>query len=977
MSKAKSKRMQENLTVPKGSYQPRTPPRALPYPSYQRTHDVTFVTARKVTHTEVYGEAAGGQVVGEATSLYDKHRKPNWNPWHPFANAFDYQQARALGTQSKTWVNDYLRRGLDDFRTTSFQTASELWELLRCLDFGLGAESWLQAPGKYGNIYCRDIFKCIQFLLGHLPFAEHLDFAPVQLYDSANHRIYSEMNSGDWWWETQEQLPDGATIVPVIFASDKTHLTNFSGDKSAWPLYMSIGNIQKDVRRAASKRAWILVGFIPVPPKGATDIDSSWHHAIHTILKPLREVDISGTGYEWDCADGFKRTCYPLLAAWIGDYPEIAMITKIVGGACPVCEVPKGPEMGHGKGFRNWEPRCTSRYQEHLEENRLDEFKEVHLQPTSNLFWDYPLCNVYRLWQPDALHQLYLGIVKDLFNWLLEYLTDRGLKAEFDARFTSVPHYPNMLRFSKPFDALKNGSWHGKEIREMLRSLSAVCAPLLSSDVAGKTISESASDTEVMKTIRALIEFSLLASQRTHSDISLKYLDEALESFYKCKQIFTPQHATEARTRRLESDFQAQAAKLKEVAMEKIERELHREIYGITTGQRRTFEVHLKEEQLRATTWNAEERATTMVRLEAELYGASTDQLARFGQLFKEAQDRLELKLRPEASRGPTSKFARELERERHAIMTAVFGASKVTVAAKREFERRLLEAEKAATHWSEERQQEVARCLEIEVYGASHAAQAAFRHAMTEKRLKYDQEWDSRKGPNLRKQLTLQFYHFGKPKMHLLCHYREFITRMGAPDNFSTEISELLHISNVKEAYRASNGVNFMLQLLQHNDRYTAMDYMEHTLRWLALYGWYVEESAVVLNMMTGREKRQMTRCARQKRILAGESEPLIRPSTQPLRQFKLSTICARSRSFKRISLAEAAATFNIPTLPSLVRQHLHEIWGRDAVSVIWGYGNEFKEDVTLQPHNKVAFYTPEFHNPQQMKPDPARLQR
>ena len=184
----------------------------------------------------MYGEAAGGQVVGEATSLYDKHRKPNWNLWHPFANAFDYQQARALGTQSKIWVKEYLRRGLDDFHMTSFQTASELWELLRCLDFGLGAESWLQVPGKYGNIYCRDIFKCIQFLLGHLPFAEHLDFAPVQLYDSADHRIYSEMNSGEWWWETQEQLPDGATILPVIFASDKTHLTNCSGDKSTWPL---------------------------------------------------------------------------------------------------------------------------------------------------------------------------------------------------------------------------------------------------------------------------------------------------------------------------------------------------------------------------------------------------------------------------------------------------------------------------------------------------------------------------------------------------------------------------------------------------------------------------------------------------------------------------------------------------------------------------------------------------------------------
>ena len=62
------------------------------------------------------------------------------------------------------------------------------------------------------------------------------------------------------------------------------------------------------------------------------------------------------------------------------------------------------------------------------------------------------------------------------------------------------------------------------------------------------------------------------------------------------------------------------------------------------------------------------------------------------------------------------------------------------------------------------------------------------------------------------------------------------FIVRMGASDNFSTDISELLHISNVKDAYRASNRVNFMRQVLAHNDRHTALDYMHQTLRWLAL---------------------------------------------------------------------------------------------------------------------------------------------
>jgi hypothetical protein len=85
-------------------------------------------------------------------------------------------------------------------------------------------------------------------------------------------------------------------------------------------------------------------------------------------------------------------------------------------------------------------------------------------------------------------------------------------------------------------------------------------------------------------------------------------------------------------------------------------------------------------------------------------------------------------------------------------------------------------------------------------------------------------------------------------------------------------------------------------------------------------------------------------------------------------MRQFKLSTISARSCSFKQISLAEAAETFNIPTLLSLFRQHLHEKWACDAVNVIWGYKNEFKADIMLQPHNKVTLYMPDFYNPEQM---------
>jgi Plavaka transposase len=43
-------------------------------------------------------------------------------------------------------------------------------------------------------------------------------------------------------------LPEGATVSPVILASDKTNLIAFSGDKQAWPIYFMIRNIDKHIR---------------------------------------------------------------------------------------------------------------------------------------------------------------------------------------------------------------------------------------------------------------------------------------------------------------------------------------------------------------------------------------------------------------------------------------------------------------------------------------------------------------------------------------------------------------------------------------------------------------------------------------------------------------------------------------------------------------------------------------------------------
>jgi hypothetical protein len=58
-------------------------------------------------------------------------------------------------------------------------------------------------------------------------------------------------------------------------------------------------------------------------------------------------LDITGPDLKWDCADGFQQQCYPLLAAWVRDYPEQDIIAQVSYGLRLMCEIPKCVLMGY------------------------------------------------------------------------------------------------------------------------------------------------------------------------------------------------------------------------------------------------------------------------------------------------------------------------------------------------------------------------------------------------------------------------------------------------------------------------------------------------------------------------------------------------------------------------------------------------------------------------------------------------------
>ena len=59
--------------------------------------------------------------------------------------------------------------------------------------------------GEAYDIYYRDILECIKALYGSPDHAPYLCFTPERHYADADHtmRLYHDMSTGKWWWETQ------------------------------------------------------------------------------------------------------------------------------------------------------------------------------------------------------------------------------------------------------------------------------------------------------------------------------------------------------------------------------------------------------------------------------------------------------------------------------------------------------------------------------------------------------------------------------------------------------------------------------------------------------------------------------------------------------------------------------------------------------------------------------------------------------
>ncbi|KIJ09983.1 hypothetical protein PAXINDRAFT_39527, partial [Paxillus involutus ATCC 200175] len=126
--------------------------------------------------------------------------------------------------------------------------------------------------------------------------------------------------TGKWWHAVQSLLAEGVSIAPLIIATDKTQLTQFSGGKSAYPVHLTLGNIPRAIRQRPSQHVCILLRYLSVD-----------------------KVTVCGqSGVEVVCGDGSVRMVHPILACYVVDYPEQCLVTCTKYGTCPKCQRPAG-----------------------------------------------------------------------------------------------------------------------------------------------------------------------------------------------------------------------------------------------------------------------------------------------------------------------------------------------------------------------------------------------------------------------------------------------------------------------------------------------------------------------------------------------------------------------------------------------------------------------------------------------------------
>ena len=347
----------------------------------------------------------------------------------------------------------------------------------------------------------------------------------------------------------KDQLPQGASIVPIIVASDKTPVTGHTGGLEMHPVFISIGNIQSDVRMQATSHAWRCVAFIPVSsfdihPDFQTLCNARlFHQCMDIVFKSLKTTAQHGVSMTDPL--GHIRNCYTPLVAYIADLPEQQLVACVSRNASPVTTA----TLPH---FGDAEPHGPRTGQATLEQikNLCDEVNPwdiVNFQKKAKLikllgvhlpFWrDWRFADPAYFLIGEILHTCHKFFFDHVLAWCKEvagkYLLDTRYKTQH--RRVSVRHFKSGVSHVKQMT--------GREYRDIQRTI----VPMIAKATPATT-------PLFVYCVRSIVEFIYKAQNPVHSDASIASMVEALKEFHATRHTITEAEARRG-TSGIKSDF--------------------------------------------------------------------------------------------------------------------------------------------------------------------------------------------------------------------------------------------------------------------------------------------------------------------------------------------------------------------------------------------------------------------------------------
>jgi hypothetical protein len=159
----------------------------------------------------------------------------------------------------------------------------------------------------------------------------------------------------------------------------------------------------------------MLIGYLPTTKLEGIQSKAAWrrtlvnliHSCMKHVLGPISHY--SETGIAMVSGDGIWRHCHPILASFVGNYPEQVLVTCTYYGHCPKCLVPWDQLSEHMRFPSRDHNDAIEAY--FLADGDVHTFHaachDAGLKPAFHPFWEsFPLMDIFLSITLDILHQL-------------------------------------------------------------------------------------------------------------------------------------------------------------------------------------------------------------------------------------------------------------------------------------------------------------------------------------------------------------------------------------------------------------------------------------------------------------------------------------------------------------------------------------------------------------------------------------------